>query len=355
MPDLPAGSGSEACDRHSWVQTRRPPWQSSSAPPTVELSDRDLRIAGMGSTEEYAAAPEAATPLVLVTIPAHNEDRFIGSVVLKCRSAHQAVLVVDDGSTDRTAEVAEAAGALVVRHAANQGKTAAVRTAFDRAREMSVDALVLLDGDSQHDPGNINEVLTPVLEGRADMVVGSRFAQTRNEIPRWRMVGQHALTIATNVGSGVRLSDTESGFRAFSRRAIEEMRFRGSAFSLEPEFQFEAKRHGWTIAEVPISVHYQIPAKRNVAWQGIRTMDAVLRLIGAHRPLLFFGLPGLLIFLSGIGLGFYVVRAYEATQTLAVGLALLTVLLCIIGILSLFVGILLHTLRALFVEYSAGS
>lgn len=290
---------------------------------------------------------------MLVAIPAHNEDRFIGSLVLKlCSDGHQ-VLIVDDGSSDRTAAVAEAAGATVVRHQANRGKTAAVATAFERARATGVRSLVLMDGDSQHDPRDVAAVSRPVMEGLADMVVGSRYGEVRSEMPGWRVLGQRTLTAATNLGSGLRLSDTESGFRAFSRRAIEQMRFSGSGFSLEPEFQFEAKRNGWAVVEVPIGVHYGsgIPRKRNVVWQGMRTMNAILRLIGEHRPLLFFGVPGLLLFFAGLAVGVYVVSVYEATLELAVGLALLTVLLCIVGMLSLFVGILLHTVRRLFGEY----
>lgn len=311
----------------------------------------------MEATPEVAVADLDAVPRrmlqskVLVAIPAHNEDRFIASVVVKLKSDGYEVLVVDDGSTDRTALVAEAAGATVLRHDTNQGKTAAVRTAFEQARRLGSPALVLMDGDSQHDPSDVAAVARPVLEGRGDMVVGSRHRGVRSEIPRWRVLGQHALTFATNVGSGLRLSDTESGFRAFSSRAVGEMRFGGTGFSLEPEFQFEAKRHGWTVVEVPIAVHYDVALKRNPVWQGFRSMTAILRLIGEHRPLLFFGLPGLMLFLAGLAIGVHVVRVYEATLTLAVGLALITVLLCLIGMLLLVVGIILHTLRALFIEY----
>lgn len=288
---------------------------------------------------------------VTVAIPAHNEDRFIGSLVLKLRADGHDVLIVDDGSTDRTAAVAETAGATVIRHETNRGKTAAVATAFEHARRRDVTSLVLMDGDSQHDPRDVAAVARPVLDGRADMVVGSRYGEVKSSVPGWRVLGQRTLTVATNLGSGLRLSDTESGFRAFSRRALDQMRFRGSGFSLEPEFQFEAQRNGWTVAEVPIGVHYAVALKRNPMWQGVRTMNAVLRLIGEHRPLLFFGIPGLVVFGSGVAVGVYVVSIYEATLKLAVGLALLTVLLCIVGVLSLFVGILLHTLRRLFVEY----
>jgi len=289
----------------------------------------------------------AAARQVLVAIPAFDEDRYIGSLVLKLRAAGHRVLVIDDGSADNTAEVAELAGAEVIRHSANYGKSEAVRTAFAHGRKLGLDALVLIDGDSQHDPSDIAAVVAPVLAAEADMVVGSRFAGVSSRIPRWRIAGQHALTIATNLGSGLPVSDSQSGFRAFSRRALETMRLDGSGFSVESEMQFAAKEMGLAVAEVPISVHYDIPVKRNPVRQALRVIDLVLHLIAQHRPLLFFSVPGLFSLTAGLGLGVYVVRVYEATLTLAVGLAMLTLLLCIGGMLSLFVGIMLHTILAL--------
>jgi glycosyltransferase involved in cell wall biosynthesis len=288
----------------------------------------------------------------VVAIPAYNEDRFIGSLVLKLRARNRRVLVVDDGSIDATAELAESAGATVVRHPSNLGKTAAVETIFEEARRMNADALVLLDGDSQHDPSEVDQLAEPILKGEADMVVGSRFVGVRSEIPRWRVAGQHALTMVTNIGSGLHLSDTESGYRAFSRRAIDEMRFKGRGFAIEPATQFQAKQRGWKVLEVPIRVHYELPMKRNPVWHGMGQLDAIFRLVAEHRPLLFFSAPGLALVLAGLLLGLYVTRIYEATTQLAVGYALITVLMSVVGVLTMFTGIVLHAMRLMFLEYT---
>ncbi|MGI9145084.1 MAG: glycosyltransferase family 2 protein [Chloroflexota bacterium] len=287
---------------------------------------------------------------VVVAIPAYNEDRFIGSLVLKLRAADRRILVVDDGSTDATAELAEAAGATVVRHSSNLGKTAAVKTAFEWAGRMGAEALVLLDGDSQHDPADVDALAEPIVNGRADMVVGSRFAGVPSVIPRWRVAGQHALTLATNIGSGLHLSDTESGYRAFSRRALAEMRFNGQGFGIEPSTQFQAKQRGWRVLEVPIRVHYGLPLKRNPVWHGMGQLDAIFRLVAEHRPLLFFGAPGVALVLAGLLLGLQVVHIYDTTQQLAIGYSLITVLLVIVGIIATFVGIMLHAIRGLINE-----
>jgi glycosyltransferase involved in cell wall biosynthesis len=272
--------------------------------------------------------------------------------VLKLRARDRRILVIDDGSSDATADLAEAAGATVVRHEHNQGKMAAVQTAFEHARRMGADALVLLDGDSQHDPADVDGLVEPILNGDADMVVGSRFAGVRSAIPRWRVAGQHALTMATNLGSGLHLSDTESGYRAFSRRALDEMRFNGRGFALEPSTQFQAKARGWKVVEVPIQVHYETPMKRNPVLHGMGQLDAIFRLVAEHRPLLFFGLPGFALVLAGFLLGLYVARIYDATQQLAVGYALITVLLSVIGVLAAFTGIILHAIRLMLMEYA---
>src|SRR4051794_29320220 len=126
---------------------------------------------GVAELNYPRAAPERAGRRVVVAIPAYNEDRYIGSLVLKLRKHMCEVLGIDDGSTDATAEVAEAAGATVFRHPRNLGKTAAVQTAFDQARRLHADVLVLLDGDSQHDPAQIDVVIDPILADGADMVV----------------------------------------------------------------------------------------------------------------------------------------------------------------------------------------
>jgi glycosyltransferase involved in cell wall biosynthesis len=304
------------------------------------------------AVDEAHSISTAARGHVLVAIPAFDEDRFIGSLVLKLRARGHMVVVVDDGSSDATGDVAQAAGAVVLRHPQNLGKSAAVRTAFVHACRIAVDALVILDGDSQHDPADIDRLVEPILNGEADMVVGSRFAGMRSHIPRWRVAGQHALTLATNLGSGLHLTDSESGYRAFSRKALEEMRFSGTGFAIEPETQFEAKRRGWKVLEVPIRVHYELPLKRNPVWHGVGQVDAILRLIGQHRPLLFFSVPGLLLLLSGLYLGIQVARIYDATQQLAVGYALITVMLCIVGVLTTFTGIILHAMRALLTEHT---
>ena len=309
-----------------------------------------MRGAAMSGTDADAY-PQHCPVKVIALIPAFNEDRFIGSVVIKARKYADVVLVVDDGSTDLTAEVAQAAGALVVSHAENQGKGEALNTGFRKARELDEDGVVVvLDADGQHEPAEIPVVVEPVLEGQADMVVGSRFLEMRSNMSRWRTLGQHVLTLVTNMGSRARLSDSQSGFRAFSPKAVELLVFGQTGFSVESEMQFLARQHGLKVLEVPVSCRYEERPKRSLPSHGLQVLNGLLGLIGQHRPLLFFGLSGVVLLLAGLALGWQVVEIFYAGGVLPVGYALITVLLAVVGMLTLFTGIILHSIRILLLD-----
>jgi glycosyltransferase involved in cell wall biosynthesis len=288
--------------------------------------------------------------MLVAIIPAYNEERFIGSVVLKARRYVDTVMVVDDGSKDQTAEIARAAGAVVVRHETNRGKGAALNSGFEKVRELRAQAVVVLDGDGQHKPEDIPRMVEPVLAEQADMVVGSRYMGVANTAPLYRKVGQRIMTMLTNLSSGVKSTDSWSGFRAFSQSAVEKIKFHEGGWGADPEFQFQAREFQLRVAEIPIAAVYEEKAKRNPVAHGLQTVNAVLRLVGQHRPLLFFGVPGSLLVIAGLACGAWVVDSYTKGHILAVGIALISVLLSIIGVFSLFTGIVLHSVRALLME-----
>ena len=157
---------------------------------------------------------------IVVVIPAYNEERFIGSVVLKARLFTDLVIVVDDGSPDGTALVAESAGAIVLTHSENKGKASALNTAFQAARVYAPDVVVMLDGDGQHMPEEITQVVTPILNHQADIVVGSRYLENTSTVPRHRTWGHWAFNFLTRLSSGVAVSDSQSGYRASSPQAV---------------------------------------------------------------------------------------------------------------------------------------
>ncbi len=303
--------------------------------------------------ETGSLATRKDAPNIVAAIPCFNEERCIGSVVLKAKRYVDQVVVIDDGSTDETARIAEAAGAVVISHERNLGKGAAIRTAFDYVKKRGISALVLLDGDGQHDAAAIPSLLKPVLEGKSDIVVGSRFLSDRSNIPAYRKMGQHLLTLVTNLGSRVRLTDSQSGFRAFSRKAINAMSFFENGLSIESEMQFAISKSGLKVAEVPIKVPYFDKAKRSPVGHGISVLSRVLVLFSLRQPLLLFGLPGLVLLGVGLAIGARVLATYSSTQSLAVGNALITILLCLAGLLSLFTALMLQAMKELLRGFSS--
>jgi glycosyltransferase involved in cell wall biosynthesis len=291
--------------------------------------------------------PGIADKRIVVAIPCLNEERNIGSLVLQARRWATEVIVVDDGSGDETAEVAEAAGAIVVRHAENQGKGAALNSAFGVALGRGADVLILMDGDGQHRAAAIPSLAKPILDGEADIVVGSRHLQDGG-IPKVRRIGQKVVTAATNLGSGVNLTDSQSGFRAFSHRALEGMTFSSRGFAVESEMQFLALDRGLRVIEIAIEAVYADPPKRNVFRHGLVVMDGLMRMIGMHRPLLFFSMVCLATWFVGAVLALMALDAVtQGSAASAVAPALGAVACLAIGVVSVFAGVLLHSIRAM--------
>jgi glycosyltransferase involved in cell wall biosynthesis len=288
--------------------------------------------------------------MLIAIIPAYNEERFIGSVVLKAKKFVDTVMVVDDGSTDMTAEIAQTAGAVVVPMDRNRGKGAALNYGFQKARELGAHAVVLLDADGQHRPEDIPIVMTPIQEERADIVVGSRYLDRASRVPWARILGHRFFNSFINWLTGTHVTDSQSGFRAFSSKALQQISFESKDFTVESEMQFLARKKDLKIIDVPIVIRYSDQSKRPVIVHGVSVLNGILRMVGQHRPLLFFGVPGAIVLLIGLLWGAWVVDIYSRTNTLAVGYALISVMLSIIGLFTLFTGIILHSVRALLFE-----
>ena len=283
---------------------------------------------------------------IIAAIPCFNEELFIGSVALKTKDYADQVVVIDDGSTDRTALVAEKAGAIVISHGSNKGKGAAVSTAFEYARKVGCKALVLIDGDGQHDPAFIPALVKPVLDDKADMAVGSRYLEAKSSIPTYRVWGHRVLTTLSNLGSRVKLTDSQSGLRAFSAKAMEALSFAEQGLSVESEMQFLANEAKLRVAEVPVSMGYQGKIKRSPIAHGIGVLNSIIGLISRRIPLFFFGVPGVVMLAFGFWEGFRVIQGWDTYHTFWLGPALIAVLLCVVGALSLFTGLILHTIKS---------
>lgn len=221
----------------------------------------------------------ASNPNVVAAIPCHNEERFIADIVGSARQYVDQVIVVDDGSSDGTSQAAEAAGATVVQHRANRGPGEAYSSCFDAARALDADLLITLDGDGQHLPGELPRILGPLLEGEADLVIGSRFLG-EYEIPRYRKFGIDVITWLYNLGSDVRVADAQSCYRGYSRAALDTLHITESGFGFSVELLVQARNKDLVIQEVPIScVYHPDSHSMNPALHGV----GVALMVVKHR------------------------------------------------------------------------
>lgn len=285
-------------------------------------------------------------PKIIAAIPAYNEEKYIGSIVLKAQQYADAVIVVDDGSTDQTAYVAKLAGASVIQHEQNKGKGVSIRRILAEAEKRNPDILVLLDADAQHNPDEIPNLLKPIVSEGFDLVIGSRERQRLN-IPRYRRFGQRVLSYFSRLLSGEKVFDSECGFRAFSPKAVAELKLKQDGFAVEAEMISAATEKALKVIEVPISAIYTRDGSTlNPVAHGLGNLALIVDMISKRRPLFFFGVSGAILIVLGFLAGIRVLHtiATGGLVETAIGSALVSALLLIIGILSVFTGVILNVL-----------
>jgi len=251
-------------------------------------------------------------------MPAYNEEKYIAKTIVGARKYADRVFVVDDGSTDDTAAIADALGALIVQHETNRGYGGALQTIFETARELGVEELVIIDADGQHNPEEIPRLLGVLRATGADVVIGSRFIEGGAcTIPAYRKVGMKVLDIATTMaGNGLAISDSQSGFRAYGKHAIEVIKLSDNGMSAGSEILIQISDHQLKVAEVPIKVRYDIEgaSSQHPVSHGVSVLMSIVKLVSIKRPLIFFGIPGFLLTVLGIGLEIYTFSEYYQTN-----------------------------------------
>jgi glycosyltransferase involved in cell wall biosynthesis len=303
-----------------------------------------------------SAATSTNAGYVLVGIPAYNEVPCIKSVVREAMNYADDVIVVDDGSTDDTTTIAREAGATVINHAKNKGYGAALNTLFKQAHRIRVDHLVVLDGDGQHEPADIDRLVEAQQETEHNVVIGSRFVDgAKTDAPLYRRLGLWIIAFFTNISMGKLrpsdwVGDTQSGFRAYDSDAIESIATSAKMndrMSASIDILFHVHKLGYSVIEVPTSVYYSVnhSSTHNPISHGITIIHNIIKTVESERPVTVLGLPGLLMSMTGFGFLYWTAANYLRTGSFPLGLGIVTVLLLLTGIFSAFTAIILHALN----------
>ena len=290
---------------------------------------------------------------IIACIPAYNEEKTIAKVVLKTKKYVDKVIVCDDGSTDMTAEIAEAISAKVIRHERNKGYGAALASLFKAAREENASAMIILDADLQHNPDDIPKLLSPIIKGEADIVIGSRFLNGKKELPRYRSLGIKVITKITQRVSYKDITDAQSGFRAYSRTAINSITPSEMGMGASTEILLKAKEHGLRIKEVPIEIKYNVdkPSTHNPVLHGLEVVLSTVKQLSMKRPLVFYGLPGITTLLVALFFWIWTLQIFTSTRQVITNIALIAIGGTIIGLILLTTAIILWVLISVVREW----
>ena len=284
--------------------------------------------------------------IITVGIPAYNEEKNIASIIVKLKKITNKIIVCNDGSTDLTGEIAKKLGATVINHPKNLGYGSGIRSIFQKAKEMDSDILVTFDADGQHQVQDIKNVIEPILKNKADIVIGSRFLEKKIEnIPEYRKLGIKLITKVTNSTLKEKITDSQSGFRAYSKNLISKLNISDIGMGISTEILIKASSLNFKIAEVPIIIQYDgNTSTHNPVSHGTSVLLTTIKYISIEHPLKFYGIPSLIFFTIGLTFTFLSVQYYTEIGKLNTNLTLIAAGTVLIGVILIITTILLYSL-----------
>ena len=284
----------------------------------------------------------------LVCIPAYNEESHIEGLVLSAKKHVDKVIVCDDGSTDNTTKLAKKAGAIVISHKTNQGYGASIITLFEYAQSNNAEIMITLDGDGQHNPDHIPLLLNTLIQHNVDVVIGSRFLNSNTEAPGYRKVGIKIITFASNFGTDFKTTDSQSGFRAYSKNAIDSIHPTEKGMSVSTEILQKTSNNKLSVAEVPITISYEgDTSKEHSVSHGVSVLMNTIKYVSIKHPIQFYGIPGLILILAGIIMGGIFLDAYLTEQIIFYGSLLASVVLFLLGAILAVTSVILFSMANL--------
>ena len=296
-----------------------------------------------------SSAPAETKPFIVAGMPVYNEEETIGTVVTMALRYVDAVICIDDGSSDSSAKIAETCGAIVHRHRVNRGYGGALQSLFQKAKAMNADALVILDSDGQHKTSDIPKLLKPIIDEEADFAIGSRFIDGGGgtDMPAYRRLGIKVITAASNLSSDLGIKDTQSGFRAFSKNALDRLRFDSEGMELSLEMLEDAHDKKLVIKEVPTVIRYDVPKGSNftAVSHGFTVLTWAMLSLSQKKPLLVLGIPGMGLVATGAAMGLNTAQGVSTQVDSIIGPGLSAIWIGVLGLSLMATGLVLQSAR----------
>ena len=291
---------------------------------------------------------------LIIGIPAYNEEKNIGALILKLRKITEHIIVCNDGSSDMTGEISEKLGAIVINHPKNLGYGAGIRSIFLKAKELDSDILVTFDADGQHRVEDIESVIDPIIKNKADIVIGSRFLKEEDsKVPEYRKLGIKIITRLTNVSMNENLTDSQSGFRAYNKKVLNEINPSDLGMGVSTEILIKASKKEFKIAEVPITVLYgEDTSTHNPVSHGASVLLSTIKYTSIEHPLKFYGISALIFLCIGLSFILWTIQNYTEEHKIITNIALIGIGTTVIGVVLLIAAILLYSLVSVVRERS---
>jgi len=288
---------------------------------------------------------------IAIGLPAYNEEKNIASIIIRLKQVSDTIIVCDDGSSDLTSKIASGLGAITITHPKNMGYGAAIGSLFNKAREIDADILVTFDADGQHRIEDISSVLEPILKNQADIVIGSRFLNDSDNVPKYRKLGIKTITELTNVTTGSNITDAQSGFRAYSKNALQNLTPSEYGMGVSTEILVKAAKNKFRIIEVPITILYEgDTSTHNPVSHGASVVLSTVKYVAIERPLTFYGIPGISFLAVGLFFVAWTLQLFVESHEIITNVSLIGIGATIIGVLLLMTATILHSIVSIIRE-----
>ena len=282
---------------------------------------------------------------ITIGIPAFNEEKNIGKVIVTLKKITNNIIVCDDGSNDLTKEIAEGLGAKVISHTKNMGYGEAIKSIFNEAKKKEADILVTFDADGQHRPEDIMSLTKPIIDQQAEVVIGSRFLKNETNMPKYRKIGVKVLTKVTNMSIKENLTDSQSGLRAYQKKVLQNISLTDSGMGISTEILIKSHQEEFRIVEVPIQILYgKNTSTHNPVSHGTSVLLSTIKYTSIQHPLKFYGIPAVIFLVTGLSFLIWTFQIYAEETRVVTNIALVGIGTIILGAVLLISAILLYSL-----------